>query len=124
MSSLEKMVYQFNQEVRQQPQPLRSRKLNKDELKARVTFVLEETKELLEAETAVEQLDALIDLMYFTIGGVYDMGLSEYELYGAFQRVHHANMAKVGGNKEGRNVNTKDAAKPEGWTEPDLGSYF
>ena len=114
MSSLEKMVYQFNQEVRQQPQPLRSRKLNEDELKARATFALEEVKELLEAKTAEDQLDALIDLTNFAIGGIYDMGLSEHELYGAFQRVHHANMAKVGGNKEGRNVNTKDAAKPEG----------
>lgn len=77
----------------------------------------EETAEL---EAAVlggsvsDQADALIDLIYFAIGGLYQMGVP---FQACWESVHSKNMAKVVGmTKRGTD---NDAMKPEGWTPPD-----
>lgn len=61
------------------------------------------------------QIDALIDLIYFALGGLYQMGV---DFSAAWACVHTANMKKVLG--ETKRGTTCDAAKPEDWTPPDL----
>lgn len=65
----------------------------------------------------VDMLDALIDLIYFIIGRVQELGFTEDEFYTHFKYVHQANMTKQKGNK-GRGSDT-DAIKPQGWTGPE-----
>ena len=117
-------IYMFNSEVRKAPQPDQPQKLSDDNHQARFEFMEEEINEFQEATTPQDELDALIDVIYFAVGGIYDLGLTHEQAKEAFCRVHHANMAKVAGVKEGRSVTTQDAAKPEEWPEPDLGSFF
>lgn len=68
-----------------------------------------------------EQLDAIVDLLYVTIGTATAMGFGEV-LARAFGRVHDANMRKV--LVESRHGSKRDSAwdivKPEGWVKPDL----
>lgn len=65
----------------------------------------------------VDMLDALVDLIYFILGRVQELGFTEDEFYTHFKYVHKANMTKQKGNK-GRGSNT-DAIKPQGWTGPE-----
>jgi predicted HAD superfamily Cof-like phosphohydrolase len=58
--------------------------------------------------------DALIDLMYFTLGFMWQMKIP---IDKAWAIVHAANMQKVRG-KTKRGVDG-DAAKPEGWISPE-----
>lgn len=66
------------------------------------------------------QIDALVDLAYFAIGGLVRLGVNIADARIIFDTVHRANMSKVRGAKVGRAVSLDlDAAKPMGWTSPD-----
>lgn len=80
----------------------------------------EEARELAEAETLVDQVDALIDSIIFAMGGLYRLGLTEEQALKCFHAVMDANFGKKSGQKEGREVEgVKDAIKPEGWKGPE-----
>jgi predicted HAD superfamily Cof-like phosphohydrolase len=83
------------------------------------------TEELSEYMSAVadnnleKQLDALVDLVYVTIGTAHLHGFNFQE---AWNRIHAANMKKkrsVGTVLEGRG-SLYDVVKPEGWEPPFL----
>ena len=68
----------------------------------------------------VDQLDALVDLVYVAIGTAYLQGFDFRE---AWRRVHAANMHKV---RALRDIDSKresvyDVVKPSGWLPADLG---
>lgn len=65
----------------------------------------------------VDMLDALVDLTYFVIGRVQELGFTEDEFYTHFKYVHEANMQKQKGNK-GRGSDI-DAIKPQTWIGPE-----
>lgn len=65
----------------------------------------------------VDMLDALVDLIYFVIGRVQELGFTEDEFYTHFKFVHEANMQKQKGNK-GRGSDI-DAIKPQSWIGPE-----
>ena len=60
-----------------------------------------------------EQADALVDLVYFTIGTANMLGLPWQELWGDVQR---ANMSKERG--VGKRGHLVDCIKPDGWVPP------
>lgn len=63
----------------------------------------------------VGQVDALVDLLYFTYGSFVLMGADPKPF---FDRVHQANMAKVGEDGQvKRDPVTNKIIKPEGWEE-------
>lgn len=65
-----------------------------------------------------DALDAVIDLLYITLGNAYMQGFTDYHLSQAWQRVHAANMSKIRGPS---NRSEKfDIIKPEGWQPPKL----
>lgn len=75
----------------------------------------------------VECVDSLIDSIYFAIGGLYKLGLSEEDALRVFELVHQANMTKVRGQKEGRITgDAADAVKPDEWISPEaaIENYF
>lgn len=67
----------------------------------------------------VDQLDALVDLIYVALGTAYCHGFDFDE---AWRRVHAKNMEKVRVKKatESLRGSTYDVVKPPGWTPADL----
>jgi len=73
------------------------------------------------ANDFVEQVDALIDLIYFAAGAFTRLGIEPETAMSIFKIVHECNMQKVKGRKEGREVESElDATKPEDWTDPSM----
>ena len=85
------------------------------------------TEELWEFDTAHGEqdlpgsVDSLLDLIYFAIGGLHRLGLSEAQISASFQAVHQANLTKRRGVKASRpqDGTVADAVKPEGFTNPE-----
>lgn len=90
-----------------------------------VTALKEELTEFEDSETLVDDVDALLDLCYFAIGGLYRAGLTPEQIRGSFEVIHNANMAKKIGVKENREGfdGVTDAVKPEGWVSPEQKIY-
>ncbi len=83
---------------------------------SRGKWMNEEVAEFLIAEDIYEQADAMIDLIYFALGTMVEMGLEADEL---FDIVQTANMGKL--FPDGKpHYNPKDGKviKPEGWEDP------
>ena len=59
---------------------------------ARADWMREEIDEFLEAKDVIGQADAMIDLIYFALGTMVEMGVMPDEL---FDIVHQANMTKL-----------------------------
>lgn len=65
----------------------------------------------------VDMIDAVMDLIYFALGRLYEIGCTEDDFAAMWNAIHHANMTKVRGNK-GRGSDA-DAIKPTGWKGPE-----
>jgi predicted HAD superfamily Cof-like phosphohydrolase len=90
--------------------------IDKKRALSRAKWMNEEVAEFLIADNIYEQADAMIDLMYFALGTMVEMGLEADEL---FSIVQQANMAKLW--PDGKpHYNPKDGKviKPEGWEDP------
>ena len=84
-------------------------------------FILEELSEYLKAceeGTLVDAADAIVDLVYVTLGCAHAMGLPFDELFAV---VHKANMQKVPANEYIRSLRGSqyDVVKPVGWIPPE-----
>lgn len=90
--------------------------------KFRVNFLKEELRELEQARTAEDALDALIDLCVVAIGTMDAFGADSHMAWGA---VLEANMAKKPGVNPNRPnpFGLPDLIKPEGWKAPNHQSY-
>lgn len=91
--------------------------MNRDRLAIRVGFMLEEISELLAADDQTDQVDALIDLLWFTFGTFVEMGVDPGPLWDI---VKEANMSKLfpDGKPHYRESDGK-IIKPDGWTSPE-----
>lgn len=116
------MVEQFNRDVVGIDRP-DIRELDGDEylwLDGALTEELFEFNVAWTDESIPKQVDALIDLMYFAMGGLTRMGLTAKQSAAIFRVVHNCNMQKHKGAKEERTtVSELDAVKPEGWDGPE-----
>lgn len=89
--------------------------LNEDRVKKRSAWILEETNEFIEAKDIVEQADAMIDVIYFALGTLVEMGIEPDEI---FRIVHKANMSKIWDDgKPHYNADGK-TIKPCIWEDP------
>lgn len=83
---------------------------------SRAKWMNEEVAEFLVAEDIYEQADAMIDLMYFALGTMVEMGLEPDELFSIVQK---ANMDKLWPDgKPHYNPKDNKVIKPEGWQDP------
>jgi predicted HAD superfamily Cof-like phosphohydrolase len=82
---------------------------------ARAEWMREEIDEFLEARDICEQYDAMIDLIYFALGTLVELGVPPAE---GFEVVHRANMSKLG--SDGKPIYRADGktVKPAGWRDP------
>lgn len=85
-------------------------------------LIREEVKELEDAETHIDALDALTDILVVTIGAIHSMGADGE---GAWKEVMRTNFAKI--DKETGKVRKREdgkVLKPVGWTPPDLKKFI
>jgi predicted HAD superfamily Cof-like phosphohydrolase len=95
--------------------------LNKDVSLLRAKLVAQEAAELIEALSdgdLVAQFDAIIDLMYVTIGTAVSNGTADF-LERGFSEVHQNNMSKLIDGKVLKDSSGK-ILKPEGYKPVDL----
>lgn len=93
--------------------------MSKDRAWIRYGFMKEEIDEFLEASVegdVIEQADAMIDLMYFALGTLVEIGVQPAQL---FEIVQNANMSKLWADGKPRyDERTGKILKPEGWVDP------
>ena len=112
------LVHQFNADIIGLPIPKTPTRLDPARKGWAFTALGEELQEFLSAETLEDEVDALLDLAYFALGRIIEMGVVPGA---AFEEVHQANMGKKRGELSKRpNAKGYDAVKPEGWTPPYL----
>lgn len=89
--------------------------LNESRARAREAWMREELDEFLAASDLIGQADAMVDLIYFALGTLVELGVDGGQL---FEVVHEANMKKLGPN--GKPLVREDGkiAKPAGWVDP------
>ena len=95
--------------------------LGVDELNFTTVALREEIGEFEDAHLEkdyIGAIDALIDLMYFAIGGLHKLGLTVNEMELCAQAVHECNMTKKRGVVARRNQEN-DAVKPAEWVGPE-----
>lgn len=124
------MVETFNHEIIEIPHRRFPYELNDQEEDWLYEVFKEETQEFDEAwhqNDLIGQVDALMDLIYFAMGGLTRLGVSADKSLDIFKTIHAKNMAKHKGNK-GRGSDL-DAVKPDSWEGPEdsikkiLGEY-
>ncbi len=115
-------VEQFNADVVGLPIPQTPTVLSAERHNWAITALKEELDEFTAAVhegDVLEAADALIDLTYFALGRLVEMGVPAQAV---FDGVQHANMAKQKGELSKRPGSLgHDAIKPEGWMPPDHG---
>ena len=89
--------------------------ISADRAKVRADWMLEEVREFLEADEVVEQADAMIDLMYFALGTLVEMGVKPD---GLWQIVQDANMAKLWPDGKPHHREDGKTIKPPTWEDP------
>jgi len=83
----------------------------------------EELAEFEISNSLTDQVDALIDLIYLTLGTLVEMGVPPEE---AFEIVHQANLAKRESTGKIRKTDEGKVVKPPGWEGPEekLSAYL
>lgn len=90
--------------------------LERERSLARADWMREEVDEFLEAENVYGQADAMIDLIYFALGTMVEMGIPPQEL---FEIVQAANMEKLWPDGKPHFREDGKVIKPEGWQPPE-----
>lgn len=91
--------------------------LKQDRVDKRYDWMLEEINEFKEAEDIYEQADAMIDLIYFAVGTLVEMGVKPKEI---FEIVHDANMSKLWEDGQPHKNEQGKTIKPPNWEDPYL----
>lgn len=93
--------------------------LTNEQLRFRMTLLMEEMKETLHAyntKDAEEWVDGHVDILVIALGNLHLAGV---DVEKAWKEVFRANMSKERGVKEGREESGGfDVLKPEGWKAP------
>jgi predicted HAD superfamily Cof-like phosphohydrolase len=82
---------------------------------ARVAWMREEVDEFVESANVVDQADAMIDLIYFALGTLVEMGVRPAPL---FDIVHNANMQKLWPDGTPHIREDGKTIKPPTWRDP------
>ena len=109
------MVREFHK-VGAHPAPKLLTSLDTIRIRTRAKWMEEEVHEFIEGNSIVEQTDALIDLIYFALGTLVEMGVHPGVVPELFSIVHDANMKKY---EQGvyKHDDTK-VRKGKGWIHP------
>ena len=90
--------------------------LPEDRVAKRYNWMLEELDEFRRANSIHEQADAMVDLMYFALGTLVEMGVKPGRL---FDIVHQANMKKLWPDGKVHYAADGKVIKHPSWTPPE-----
>ena len=111
-------VARFHKEVLGTDIPASPKRLSPEQKAMTVTYLKEELQEFIDADTFEDEVDALLDGIYFALGAILKQGVTPGP---AFTEVHYANMKKHLGTKANRpQFAGQDAEKPATWSPPNL----
>ncbi|MCZ6654949.1 MAG: HAD family hydrolase [Planctomycetota bacterium] len=82
----------------------------------RAGWLQEEVHEFIHATSLEEQVDAIIDLMYFALGTMVELGVDAAPI---FELVHRANMSKLWPDGKPRLRTDGKVQKPAAWVAPE-----
>ena len=108
------MVRAFH-EAFEHPVGARPGVLDGERVASRAAWLREEVEEFIHAETVDEQVDAMVDLIYFALGTMVELGV---EAAPVFELVHQANMRKLWPDGKPRFGGDGKVQKPATWTDP------
>lgn len=103
------------QEAMEQPFKDKPTKMTRKRRVLRAKWMREELMEFKAANNTVDQVDAMIDLIYLALGTLVEMGVKPDV---PFDLVHQANMEKLWEDGKPRLVDGK-VKKPKGWEGPE-----
>ena len=109
-------IREFHQKYNLQPT-----QNNKELQEARIKHMTEELNEYIKAQkegNREQQLDALVDLVYVTLGTAY---YENFDFDGAFKHIHSCNMKKI---QKATKRSKWDVVKPEGWQPQNFKDYI
>lgn len=112
-NDVKKFHYAFNHPVAKKPTVM-----DIDRAIKRVAWMNEEINEFIEAtkkKDIYEQADAMIDLIYFALGTLVEMGIKPEPI---FNIVQHANMSKLWEDGKPHYNDVGKVIKPKGWEDP------
>lgn len=92
--------------------------MDMDRANKRYSWILEEINEFIKATTEndlYEQVDAMIDVIYFALGTLVELGVPPAEI---FSIVQTANMSKLFADGKPHYNDIGKVIKPEGWEDP------
>ncbi|GAK42107.1 hypothetical protein TCA2_4599 [Paenibacillus sp. TCA20] len=89
--------------------------MNAERAAKRMNWVNEEVQEFLDSKNVVDQADAMIDVIYFAIGTLVELGVKPQEL---MDIVQNANMSKLWPDGKPHYKEDGKVMKPEGWEDP------
>lgn len=116
------LVHRFSADVIGLPIPETPTRLGSERKNWAYNALEEELVEFYQAQSLEDEVDALVDLSYFALGRLVEMGVVPGAV---FDEVHEANMRKHRGELSKRpNSLGFDAVKPEGWIGPELLPYL
>ena len=90
--------------------------LSPDRVAKRTAWLQEEVQEFVDAGDLCAQADAMIDLIYFALGSMVEMGVQPEAL---FDIVHQANMDKLWPDGKPHYGQDTKVIKPHTWRAPD-----
>lgn len=114
-------VKQFNREILNVPEREQNT-LSVEEIEISLISLHEEVDEFTDAAMSgnmVGMVDAIFDGIYFGLGVLHKMGISEEKAERIFDVIHEANMRKTFGTNAKRDTGAADAVKPEAWQPPE-----
>ena len=114
-------VKQFNREILNVPEREQNT-LSVEEVEISHLALHEEVDEFTDAAMTgniVGMVDAIFDGIYFGLGVLHKMGITEEKAERIFDAIHEANMRKTFGTNAKRDTGAADAVKPDDWQPPE-----
>ncbi|OBG93852.1 HAD family hydrolase [Mycobacterium sp. E3298] len=100
-----------------QPAPETPTRLTDERKTSRIKWMQEELDEYKDAETLYDEVDGLIDLIYFAIGTLVEHGVKPDPI---FDVVNNANLSKLWSDGKPRfREGDNKIIKPDGWQPPE-----
>ena len=114
MRNEQEMVREF-QRAFDHPVAARPGMLKAERVGNRAGWLQEEVDEFIRATSLEEQVDAIVDLMYFALGTMVELGVDTAPV---FELVHRANMTKLWPDGNPRFGTDGKVQKPATWVAP------
>jgi predicted HAD superfamily Cof-like phosphohydrolase len=127
MSSIFSAIYDFNEQIVKVPLDVELNPLTKEQREWLIKALEEEIDEFRDTEldgiplqdVIIGRVDALLDSIYFAVGGLKKMGLTRDQAVACMMAVHGANMNKKRGSHAKRGDFAEDAVKSQDWVPPE-----